>query len=104
MLFLHLVLQMPPPPDASWERVGTITLLVVGLCLVGGAFLREWVVPGKRYAEKAAECEEEKKRADANDQKYVNVLIADIQERKDRDRTLELLTKAVSANSSRREE
>lgn len=50
---------------------------------------------------KASECEEERERADAWQTRYVNVLIADIEERKGRDKTLELLTGAIRENNKR---
>lgn len=55
--------------------------------------ITEW---RERLKEKAAECEAERERADESEQKYVNVLIADIDERKERDRTLELITQVAA--------
>ena len=52
---------------------------------------------------KHAECEEERARADTWQEKYVNVLISDIQERKERDRTVELLANAASNTGRSRE-
>jgi len=52
---------------------------------------------------KAKECEEERSRAVAWQQKYVNVLMADIEERKGRDRTIELSTGAIRENHRREE-
>lgn len=48
---------------------------------------------------KAEECDQERTRADQSDQKYVQVLLADIEERKSRDRTIELLSRAASRNN-----
>lgn len=56
MDILLWALQLPPPPPATWERVGIITLLVTTICIVGFAFLKQWVVPGTFYRAKEAEC------------------------------------------------
>lgn len=87
VLYLLLFLQIPASPPTGWEQVGITTILVT---VIGGLV---WI-----YNKKCKECEDERKRADANDQKYVDVLIADIQERKDRDRTIELLTGVIREN------
>lgn len=55
--------------------------------------ITEW---RERFKEKVVECEQERQRADEAEQKYVNVLIADIDERKERDRTLDLITQVAA--------
>lgn len=90
-----------------------VALITVGGSLLGGAgwifrnLLKNKDVQIERIrAERDArdkECEEERNRADVWQEKYVNLLIADIEERKDRDRTFELLAKAANANNRREE-
>lgn len=97
--FFFLLSQMPPAPPTGWERVGIVTLLVVAIFVIGLAFLRPWVVVIKQYTDKVAECEEQRHRAEKAETKYVELLQADIDERKSRDKTLELLSKAASRNN-----
>lgn len=87
---------MPSAPPEGWEKVGIITLLVIAISLVGWVFLSQKVVPGMWYQAKVQECDEERERADRAEQRYVDLLKADIEERKGRDRTLEFITKAAS--------
>lgn len=58
-------LQMPPAPPSGWERAGIVTILVVGFCVTGWAFLRKWVVPGYMYEAKDKECMELRTALDA---------------------------------------
>lgn len=44
------------------------------------------------------ECKQEGDRADVTEEKYVQLLKADIEERKGRDKTLELISRAASRN------
>lgn len=94
-----LLSQMPPPPPAGWERIGIVTLLVLAIFVIGLAFFRPWVVVIKQYTDKVTECEEQRTRAVDAELKYVQLLQADIEERKSRDKTLELLSKAASRNN-----
>lgn len=101
-----LFAQMPPNPPVGWERAGIVTILIVVGFTMALAFLRPWVVVISQYRAKEAECEQERKRAeeernraDAGEAKYVQILLSDIEERKSRDRTIELLSRAASKNN-----
>lgn len=64
------------------------------LVIFGG--LRGWWIYGYLYREKEQECEEERAGRIEAENKYVELLKADIQERRERDRTLDLITKAAT--------
>lgn len=83
-VIMAALLQITPEAASSWERVGIVGFLVVG---IGAVYFM--------YRQKVGECDKERIRADAAEQKYVDVLIADIEERKARDQTLELLSRVA---------
>jgi hypothetical protein len=56
------------------------------------------------YVNKSAECDEERDRATAAEEKYVNLLKEEIQGWRERDKTLELISHAAAQNQKRTEE
>lgn len=62
------------------------------LCFALLAGWRKQWVWGYQYKAKEEECEEERNRADAADQKYVELLKEEIKDHKERDRTLDTIT------------
>lgn len=101
---------MRPGSRAVVEPSILVALITVGGTLLGGAgWLFRNLLKDKdaqiehiqeELAECVKECEGERERSEAWQDKYVNLLIADIEERKGRDRTFDLLAKAAQ-NSGR---
>lgn len=76
------------------------TTLVLGPL---GALALSWftlVVLYRKYLAKETECQQIREtletRCQVTETKYIDLLLSDIEERKDRDRTIELLTRAAS--------
>lgn len=84
VLFISLLIQLTPESAAGWDRVGVVGIMVAGI--FGMAYL---------YRQKIKECDMERERANSFEDKYIQVLLSDIEERK-RDRAnLDLLNQVV---------
>lgn len=95
---MHLALlgQITPDAAAAWSQVPLAGLLIAALIAIVTSFIRGWVVSRGTYQDKAQECNNWQARAEAAEAKYAALLISNIEEWKERDRTIDTLARMAS--------